>query len=103
VWIDTEDKELTITITVLESMDPLLAAELRSFSAVRCCVNDSHRRRLQTIYELKGFTGTLPQLKDVVTGEVDVPNPSELMLVDEDDTLNDEMFRLGECLDSINT
>ncbi|KAI0060325.1 hypothetical protein BV25DRAFT_1783310, partial [Artomyces pyxidatus] len=56
-WIDFEDRELKEKAEALASTEPHLAAHIHALRARRAGVNNSHRRRLQQIYRLPGYTG----------------------------------------------
>jgi len=51
------------------------------------------------LYELKGFTGTRAHIN---TMDVNAPEAPPDILTDEDDTLNNEMQRLADCLENMN-
>lgn len=102
IWVDYEDSELLEAASRLDESNPELASEIRTFQAKRQRVNDAHRGCLHSIYRLKGYSGTIPGRP--TAADVEVPadlEGSEPIGVDEDDTLDDEIARLAECLDSI--
>jgi hypothetical protein len=74
--------------------------EVKQLAATRNHVNNCHRRRLESIYRLQGFTGSCPEYEDSGVAEEEGPGV-ELPLADEDDVLNDEMIHLSECMDNI--
>jgi hypothetical protein len=112
VWVEHEDVELREAAERLQPDDPHLAAEVRAYHLTRKRVNNVHRTRLNAIYKLEGYTGPRPANPvtqvpaDAGPGNVDSDIIADLeghkpIQADDDDTLRDELSRLGECLDSI--
>ncbi|KAG1769048.1 hypothetical protein EV702DRAFT_979077, partial [Suillus placidus] len=68
-WVDKEDSDVERMATELDSTDMLLAAELQLLFNCQCRINDVHRSHLACIYNLPGFTGSIPlQVNTMVTG-----------------------------------
>jgi len=102
-WIDDEDRQLFATVRALQETDKPLATAVSAYAQARHRVNNVHRRRLNTLYRLKGFTGARTQ---VINTDVDASEAEGTpldILADEDDTLNDEMQRLADCLENMHS
>ena len=101
VWTDHEDRELLSAVNCISDSDPLLSSALRSFYEERHRINNLHRARLQNIYNLPEFSGWLPPgtAAHGVGKSVTDPENEEGILAEEDDTLRDEVIRLGDCID----
>ncbi|KAF8495294.1 hypothetical protein JB92DRAFT_2592637, partial [Gautieria morchelliformis] len=56
-WVQDEDRQLKNAYQCFSSTQPKLAIKLLSLFHIRSHVNNIHRARLHTIYELPGFTG----------------------------------------------
>jgi hypothetical protein len=104
-WVSDEDKHLIAKLDNLQKADKPLAAALSAYTSMCHRVNDIHHRRLKTLYKLKGFTSTRVDVEDTIVSEAEDILVSEVdltgLMADEDDTLNDEMHRLAECIENI--
>ena len=82
--------------------DPYIAAELHCRYAERRRVNNIHRVRISSIYNLEGYSGPGPFVPEgnVEGNTLEGPSGSE-ELFDEDDDVEDEVLRLGDFLDTL--
>ncbi len=107
-WVDREDVHLKEVADSLTVTDPLLACAVKQVYLRQRRVNNVHRARLRTIYKLPGYSGVIPSIS-VNMSPSDVDNAAvaheldatDSILVDEDDTLNDEGNRLDEVMERI--
>jgi hypothetical protein len=102
-WVDNEDSQLASVASAIACSNPALGAEINSLALARRLINDVHRTRLAAIYRLKGYTGSKPE-SHVADGADSEGNlgTSTPATAEEDDSLSDEMLRLGDFFDSIN-
>jgi len=82
-WLDYKDKQLSDAMQQTARSDLLLVTEMTRFAATRRRINESHHRRLQSIYQLPGFTGSYPACEAPCVEESEGPTV-ESPLVDED-------------------
>jgi hypothetical protein len=99
-WVDDEGKHLASMLNALQDSDKPLAATLSAYASSCHHINDIHRRRLNMLYSLDGFTGT-PVYSDGGGIASDIDSVGLTLLVDEDDVLNDNMHRLAECIETM--
>jgi hypothetical protein len=102
-WVDDEDTHLQSTFKSLLESDPALSHEIRCVYEERKRVNDVHRRRIDAIYDLPGYSGLRRvEREGIVEGDA-----AEMMAdlrgarsieADEDDDLCDEVDRLQSCI-----
>jgi hypothetical protein len=106
-WVDHEDQTMAATASKLALHDPLLSAEVTSLATERRRINNVHRVRLGAIYALKGFSGTILGTAGMDNSSeggcavLDDLEGSEMILTEEDDTLCDELLRLGDCMEKM--
>lgn len=103
-WVDHEDRTMLEASLGIASSNPLVSAALRSLHAERSRVNDVHRVRLSAITQLEGYSG--PSLCNMTVGGVSAEVLSDVVdrapiLVEDDDSLRDDMVRLEQCMDNI--
>ncbi|KAI5985604.1 hypothetical protein EDD15DRAFT_2390125 [Pisolithus albus] len=98
-WVDFEDAQFRSVIDALQNTNPPLSREvLRQYEQWHR-INNAHRIRLTSIYELPGYTGE----EWVSVGDergVDIElSTTTVISPDEDDTLCDEANRLDTCFE----
>lgn len=120
-WVHDEDQDLISTSHRLEASDPLIAAEICCLYAERHRVNNIYHAHLSAIYRLDGYSGPGPYVpvthnqgqsegqsdaprvdEGIVTGTASTSSDVERepeVLVDEDDTLCDEVLRLDDFME----
>jgi hypothetical protein len=97
-WVEHEDQNVLEAINSLVADNPnsLLIDELKAFHAKCRRINDNHRKLLQKIYVLDGYTGERPsQTFDSVMPDEDGIEEGNLEY-HEDDAVNDEAVRLED-------
>ena len=111
-WVDHKDQTMAAVASRLAPHNPLLSAEVNFLATERCRVNNVHRVRLNAIYALKGFVGTIPGMGGEKVAGTDSSSEGdcavlhdlegcEVILTEEDDTLCDEVICLGDCMDRL--
>ncbi|KAG2058707.1 hypothetical protein BDR06DRAFT_875420, partial [Suillus hirtellus] len=98
-WIDQEDAHLLSVATSLLTSNPLLSREVQ-YQYEECHqVNKVYCARLQVIYDLPGYSGSIHAVDEssIVLGLGDLDS-SLTIFVDEDDTLCDEANHLETCM-----
>ncbi|TFK58602.1 hypothetical protein BDN72DRAFT_873151 [Pluteus cervinus] len=100
-WIEHDEQELQDTATKLESSNANVAYQLGRLYSRQCRVNRVHREYIRRIYNLKGFTGTMPTLRDDANATSPQAEDKEDDRADiVGDEMVDEMARLGDCMDT---
>ncbi|KAI0249685.1 hypothetical protein BJV78DRAFT_1129325, partial [Lactifluus subvellereus] len=100
-WVQHEDATLLAAVNMATGSN--LTAELRHRYEGRRRINNIHRVRILAIYHLEGYSGPGP----FVTPLSEAPDglgeelQDEEGQVDEDDTVQDEVLRLGDFLDAL--
>jgi hypothetical protein len=104
-WVSHEDSVLKAAAEM--ATNPHLAVELCRHYAERRRVNLLHRAHISAIYRLEGYSGPGPYsppqtVDDKASGHVllDEQDDGEAF-VDEDDSIQDEVLRLGDFLDTL--
>jgi hypothetical protein len=104
-WAFHEDQHLLSVAAHLATTDPLLSAEVTALHAERHRVNNVHRAYITSLHQLDGYTGLGPYRSgDITEDQVAVLrdlNTHVEILTDEDDTVHDEVTRLGDCIESL--
>jgi hypothetical protein len=100
-WITHENQAMKSAVD--NATDPHIAAELRRCYAKRRRVNNIHRMRISTIYNLEGYSGSGPFAAegDIDGNTLENPLGSAEELIDEDNKVEDEVIRLGDFLDTL--
>ncbi|KAG1882375.1 hypothetical protein F4604DRAFT_1921540 [Suillus subluteus] len=91
-WVEHEDRSILNAIDSLlaDDAEALLVAELKEFHAKRHCINTNHRKRLQKIYALEGYTGE--RVQTIVHSTVPDGDKDD----GQDDEVNEEAVRLED-------
>jgi hypothetical protein len=111
-WIDHEDQSLAAIASDLAVHDPLLSAAVDSFGTERHRINGVHRVRLGAIYSMPEFSGSVSRVSgesivgmDSSSGAgcsvLDDLEGRDVILTEEDDTLRDEVERLGDYMEKL--
>ncbi|KAG1884380.1 hypothetical protein F4604DRAFT_1677018 [Suillus subluteus] len=101
-WVDTEDTHLLEISTALTTTNTVLASEIQMRYEERRRMNNLHRIRLQAIYDLHGYCGDSVEQGNGVDKDqsavLEELRGTDLIEVNEDDTLCDEADRLQSCI-----
>ncbi|KAG1735668.1 uncharacterized protein EDB91DRAFT_1238175 [Suillus paluster] len=91
-WVEHEDRSILNAIDSLlaDDTEALLVAELKEFHAKRHCINTNHRKHLQKIYALEGYTGE--RVQTIVHSTVPDGDKDD----GQDDEVNEEAVRLED-------
>ncbi|KAI0039816.1 hypothetical protein FA95DRAFT_1503682 [Auriscalpium vulgare] len=104
-WVDHEDAELSDSARILRASDPLLAAHIDRLRCIRRQVNDNHRKRLQQIFVLPGYTGdvfiSVESSTSVDSSLHDDAGDGDDVEIDGDDEVNEEVVRIGDLIESL--
>ncbi|KAF8555520.1 hypothetical protein OG21DRAFT_1410799, partial [Imleria badia] len=97
-WVDFDNGQIRTAIGTLKTNASFhLATEMGLFYAECHHVNNIHRSRLAQLYLLDGFSGVRPTCLFAGGSGGSDDHGNE----DEDETVNEQAFSLGECLDRI--